>query len=83
MKNDLWLEKAAEIQKYADNNNPHAFYEAVKHLYGPQRKFFVPVRSSDGILIRDNTQIAARWTEHFSDLLNRRNPTQPNFLDNI
>ena len=83
MENAWWLQKAAEIQGHADSNNSHQFYEAVKTIYGPQRKNLAPVRSSDGLLIRDNTQIAARWTEHFTSLLNHRNPTQPDFIENL
>ena len=83
MENDWWLNKAAEIQEYSDSNNSYHFYEAVKTIYGPQRKNLAPVKSSDGTLIRDNIQIAARWTEHFTSLLNHRNPIQPDFIENL
>ena len=83
MEDNWWLEKAAEIQEYADTNNSHQFYEAVKAIYGPQRKNLVPVRDTDGTLLRDNNQIAARWTEHFSSLLNHRNPVNPDFIGNL
>lgn len=83
MENNWWLDKAAEIQEYADTNNSHHFYETVKAIYGPERKNLLPLRDADGTLIHENNQIAARWTEHFSSLLNHRNPVNPNFIYNL
>ena len=48
MENDWWIAKAAEIQMHADNNDAHAFYDAVKTIYGPQRNQITPVLASDG-----------------------------------
>lgn len=61
IENDWWLQKAAEVQGFADTNNSHQFYVAVKAIYGPQRKKkLAPVKSSDGTLIRGNNQIVGR-----------------------
>ncbi|XP_042225439.1 uncharacterized protein LOC121868668 [Homarus americanus] len=84
MANDWWVKKAQEIQAFADVHNTHGFYEAVKSIYGPQRRNVTPVRSLDGpTLYKINQMIAVSWAEHFSTLLNQINPIRPTALDNI
>lgn len=83
IENSWWIQKAAEIQGYADSNNSHRFYDAIKSIYGPQRKNLVPVKGRDGTLLKDSNEIIARWSEHFSSLLNLINPVQPNFIENL
>ncbi|KAG7167060.1 Secreted RxLR effector protein 78-like 2 [Homarus americanus] len=59
MANDWWVKKAQEIQAFADVHNTHGFYEAVKSIYGPQRRNVTPVRSLDGpTLYKINQMIA-------------------------
>ncbi|CAJ1059686.1 uncharacterized protein LOC125980616 [Xyrichtys novacula] len=48
MENEWWLKKAEEIQRQAEDNNAHAFYEAVKSLYGLQKRNIAPVRFANG-----------------------------------
>ena len=36
MQNEWWTEKAQEIQSFADINDMHNFYNAVKSIYGPR-----------------------------------------------
>ncbi|CAJ1063208.1 hypothetical protein KUCAC02_027720%2C partial [Xyrichtys novacula] len=82
MENEWWLKKAEEIQRNADDNNAHAFYEAVKSLYGPQKRNIAPVRSADSsVLFKDKEQILERWAELFDALLNTTNPSDPSVLD--
>ena len=82
MENKWWIRKAQEIQRHADDNNTHAFYEAVKSLYGPLKRNIAPVRSADGsILFKDKQQILERWAEHFHALLNATNPADPSILN--
>ena len=84
MENEWWKKKAHEIQQYADTNNSHGFYDAIKSAYGPQRRNITPVRSADGnTLFKDSQQITNRWAEHFSSLLNLANPSTPETLDVI
>ncbi|XP_077091366.1 uncharacterized protein LOC143742394 [Siphateles boraxobius] len=52
MENDWWLRKAHEIQGYADTNNSQAFYDAIKSLYGPQKRRITPIRSADGKVLK-------------------------------
>ncbi|KAJ8364969.1 hypothetical protein SKAU_G00138000 [Synaphobranchus kaupii] len=84
MENDWWIKKASEIQHHADTNNSHAFYDAIKSIYGPQRKNITPVRSADGAtLYKDKQQIPDRWVEHFNTLLNTSHPTQTDILSDL
>ena len=41
MENQGWIEKAHQIQQYADNNELQKFYEAIKEVYGPRHTFKV------------------------------------------
>jgi exonuclease III len=84
LQNEWYTKKSHEIQAYADLNDSHGFYEAVKTLYGPSSRSQAPVRSADGAnLIKDRQQILERWGEHFSILLNKKNPTNPEILESI
>ena len=84
MENDWWTKKASEIQLYADTNNSHGFYDAIKSIYGPQRKNINPVRSADGVTLhKDTHQILNRWAEHFNTLLNSENPADQDIFANF
>ena len=84
IENNWWLTLSREIQGYADTNNMHEFYDAVKRLYGPTSRAIVPVRSEDGsALIRDKNGILSRWAEHFDLLLNHETTTDPAILDEL
>ncbi len=70
MENDWWLKKAHEIQGYADTNNLQAVYDAIKSLYGPQKRRITLIRSTNvTILHKDKQGILERWAEHFNNLL--------------
>nr|XP_014349862.1 PREDICTED: uncharacterized protein LOC102358527 [Latimeria chalumnae] len=72
MKNQWWIDKAKEIQGYADSHDSRSFFNAIKAIYGPTSNGAVPLQSSDGtILIKDNKDILQRWKEHFHKLLNQ------------
>lgn len=84
MQNEWWTAKAQKIQQFADANDLHNFYDSLKTIYGPGNYPVIPVRSADGTtLIKDQKQIVERWAEHFSALLNRRNPTDDSVLDDF
>ena len=71
MENECWVNLAGEIQRYADDNDTHKFYNTIKQAYGPVTRCTVPVRSADGAtLIKDQEGISQRWAELFSTLLN-------------
>ena len=42
-----------------------------------------PVKSTDGVLIKNKELILARWTEYLPDLLNKVHTTNPGFLDDL
>lgn len=84
VQNEWWVKKAREIQAFADTNNSYGFYSAVKSIYGPTSRSVTPVRSADGAsLIKEKKQVLNRWAEHFQELLNRVNPTDPSALDEL
>ena len=64
MENNWWAEKAAQIQSYAKINDIKSFYEALKGVYGPRRFSLHPVRSTDGVLIKNKELILERWAEY-------------------
>ena len=71
IENQWWVNLAEEIQRYADDNDTHNFYNSIKEVYGPTTHSTTPVRSADGTtLIKDVQGISQRWAEHFSTLLN-------------
>ena len=46
--NQWWLNKAKEIQRFADANDQQNFYSALKQIYGPRNRTLAPVRTVDG-----------------------------------
>ena len=60
MVNNWWVQKAAQIQSYASINDTKRFYEALSVAYEPTRFSLYPVRSIDGILIKNKELILAR-----------------------
>ncbi|KAK4309351.1 hypothetical protein Pmani_019012 [Petrolisthes manimaculis] len=84
MQNEWWTKLAGEIQGFADVGDQQQFYNALTMAYGPQSNSFCPTRSADGsTLITEKSEILGRWAEHYEDLLNRSNPTDPTFLNNL
>ena len=57
--------------------------EAPTGVYGPSRFSMHPVRSTDGVLIKNMEMILARWTEYLQHLLNKVHSTDPGFLDDL
>ena len=83
MENNWWAGKAAQIQSYANINDTRSFYEALKGVYGPRRFTLYPVRSTDGVLIKNKELILERWAEYLQNQLNKVNTTDPGFLDDL
>lgn len=71
MKDAWWRRKAAEMQLLADKNNTRAFFAATKEIYGPTNYGIAPLKTVDGVLLKDKNAITCRWKEYFHDLLNR------------
>ena len=68
------------MQSYANINDIKNFYEALKGVYGPSRLSLHPVKSLDGVLIKNKELILARLAEN---LLNNVHTTDPGFLDDL
>ena len=83
MENNCWTGKAAQIQSYTNINDTKSFYEALKDVYRPSRFSLHPVRSTDGVLIRNKELILKRWAEYLHSLLNKVHTTDPGFLDDL
>ncbi|XP_014777027.1 uncharacterized protein LOC106873996 [Octopus bimaculoides] len=71
MKDKWWENKAAELQRHADEHNSKKFFAGLKDVYGPTLNAMAPVRSADGTLLTEKSDIIQRWSEHVSQLLNR------------
>ena len=74
---------AAQIQSYANINDAKNFYEELKCVYGPSRFSLYPVRSTDGVIIKNKELILKRWAEYLQNLLNKVHTTDPGFLDDL
>jgi len=82
MENQWWIDKAHQIQQYADNNELQKFYEAIKAVHGPRQQSIYHVKSKDrSTLVKDHQGILHRWAKHLGELLNCINPHDPTFLD--
>jgi len=71
MKDKWWESKAAELQQFADEHDTKKFFAGLKAVYGPSSNTMAPVRSADGTLLTEKSDITERWRQHFSQLLNR------------
>ena len=62
MENNRWAWKAAQMQRYFNINDTKSFHEALKGVYGPRYFSLHPVRSTDGVLIKNKELILEGWT---------------------
>lgn len=71
MKNDWWLNKAKEIQGFADRNDSKNLYQSLKEVFGPKISNTQSIKSADGDeLFSEKEEINCRWAEYFENLLN-------------
>lgn len=83
IENSWWIEQAKQLQHFADTNDQQGFYNGIKTIFGPKNSNITPVRSLDGVLIKEREEILNRWSQHFNRLLNQRNPVDANIIDEI
>ena len=84
LKNDWWLAKAAELQRFADTNDMKGFYQNMKTVWGPRVSHPDQLLASDGTtLLTEKQDLLARWTEHFSKLLNETPDIDVNIIENL
>ena len=79
LENNWWAGKVAQIQIYANMNDTKSYYEAAKGVYGPRRFSLVPVRSTDGVIIKNKQLILEKLAEYLQSLLNKVHTTDPDF----
>ena len=83
IENNWWARNAAQMQSYANINDTKSFYETLKGVYRPRRFSLHPVRSTDGVLIKNKELIIERWAEYLQNLLKKVHTTDPGFLDDL
>ena len=69
------------LQQHADEHNSKKFFDGLKVVYGPSSNAMAPVRSADGTLLTEKSDIVQRWSDHFSQLLNRPSQIDQQALD--
>lgn len=84
IQNQWWLDKAKEIQNFANQRDMRSFYQSLNIVYGPRRSISSPLKSADDqIILKDEESILRRWTEHFYQLLNCPSSVNSNTLQYI
>ena len=59
------------------------FFEALKGVYGPSRFSLHPVKSTNGVLLKNKKLILARWAEYLQNLLIKVHSTDQGILDDL
>ncbi|KAJ2940675.1 hypothetical protein O0L34_g14785 [Tuta absoluta] len=71
LKDKWWVDKANEIQLYADTNQSGRFFENLQAVFGPRTKKTAPIYNKDKTeRLTEQKHVLARWAEHFNDVLN-------------
>ena len=80
-----WMKKNCRARKaaHAIINDAKNFYDALRGVYRPTRFSLHPVRSTDGVLIKNKELLLERWAEYLQNLLNKVHTTDPGFLDDL
>ena len=75
--------KLKQSKNLAESDNPRAFFESLKEVYGPRHSVTSPLYNKPGtVLLTSKVDVMDRWKKHFQDLLNRPSSTDPNALNN-
>ena len=74
MENRFWKEQAQQMQLDANKGNTHAYYKALKQIYGPNKtqKISQKFQKKDGTLTTTTDEALERLREYYSELLNRK-----------
>ena len=83
MQNTWWKARAADMQEAADKRDFKTFYQCLKAVHGPQYKASPAIKSKDGVLLTEPTQILDRWSEHFNGVLNLDSEFDMSVLEEI
>lgn len=83
MENNWRVEQAEQLQQAADINDQDSFYSGLKTIFRPRKHNTYPVRTLDIPMLNEKIVILERWTQHFSTLLNHRNPVDPSIINQL
>ena len=71
------------MQEAADKSDFKTFYQCLKAVHGPKHKASPAIKSKDGVLLTEPTQVLNRWSEHFNGVLNLDSEFDMTLLDEI
>ena len=78
------MEKQAEAaEKAAENGRSKELYTITKMLTGERRRQTVGVKDKQGALKTEKKDRMDRWRKHFSEILNREDPTNPVTVEDV
>ena len=84
MQNGWWTGLVERKQWYADMDDMHIFYKALKAVYRPSYQIQAPLPSSDrSTLLTDKEAILQRWSEHFEGVFSYQRTVQESTLAKI
>ena len=74
MENKFYEQKTSEMQSFSDRGNSHAYFKALKEIYGPKQSKKAPHKllKKDGSETKSEPETLDRLREYYSDLLNRK-----------
>ena len=73
-----WLEeRAAAAEKATENGRSRELYNITKAIVGERKRQEVGVKNKQGEFKTETQEKLQRWVEHFSEILNRDDPTNP------
>ena len=75
--------KAAAAEKAVGNGRNKELYSITKQITGERKKQAIGVEDKQGVLRTGTKERLQRWVEHFSEILNRDDPTNPVEEDGI
>ena len=79
-----WSERrAAAAEKAAENGRSRGLYSITRSMVGERRKQEIGVKDNQGVLRTETKERLQRWVEHFSEVLNGDDPTNPVEKDEI
>lgn len=76
---EKWLESiASNAEEAARSQKMKTLYELKKKICNQERpRQSTAVIDKNGIIVNGKDEVQARWTEHFKEIINREEPTNP------
>ena len=75
--------RAAAAEKATQNGRSKELYSITKSITGERRKQEIGVKDKQGVLRTETRERLQRWVEHFIEIFNRDDPTNPVEEDEI